>query len=248
MEVFSVLSGKGVFGQGGAVQFRVQSFVHSIQADEGGRLPAHRELDPEGGRQASWKEARDERDAVEIDDQNWCPMPLATKDTHAGFFTTRHPRNMAVYKSAMQKQLRGCPEEKTPAGIRNCKLPASGGVPLAQLADIVRKHDYFIEEEHVLEAALALCGGTGGTGKPIFVVAYQRTRSTPNVPSREWLLSQGCSIWLLEGCCMEVWPPLAVRRAILEVVQEVPRGWCPEAYQHSYPQRVLDLSRWHATL
>lgn len=207
-------------------------------------MAPHLEAESDAGRHIGWKEARDGKDPEEVDDQNWCPMPLATRQTHANFFRCKHPVNMAVYKAALQKQLRGSLEERTSGGLPYVRLPPSGGVPLAQLADTVRKHDDFLTEEHVLEAALSLCGGVSGSGKPLFCVGYQRTRSTPRVPSNEWLLSQGCSIWLVEGYTMETWPPLAIRRAILEEVREVPRGWCPEALRRSHAKRVLDLRKW----
>ena len=48
-------------------------------------------------------------------------------------------------------------------------------------------------------------------------------------------------VWLVDPHRLAVWPPLEVRREILDHVEQIPRGWRREALHQTLEQREIVL-------
>ena len=125
------------------------------------------------------------------------------------------------------------------------QLAEDGGCWIDELGRACRRHDPRFSDEHLLDAALSLCGGREVEGMPCFVVAIHHEQWHPRNPGVGWILGVGAKIWMVEGYARMVWPPQVIRETVGRLVHQTPRGWTPRALVSSYQERKLDMEEEH---
>ena len=189
----------------------------------------------------SWQEAEGMSDGEGHDDgQVWHIVQSPTQGDHSRMVDSHGYERFDLLKEQVQRQMRGQVRLLATDGQANLALPAHGGADLDELVRVVQLRFPLERSRFIFDLVMSARIEKKGQGRPRFMVAYQDSAGSDNV-GRDYdaLVDKEVRVWLLDQHKLLVWPPQAVRQAILELLPGVPRGWSSRAAGRTLQERDM---------